>query len=143
MSNQQEVFKKYKKTQIDTANQGKLILMLYDGAIKFINQALDLLKDKKSNNLEQIHKNIVKSQDIIYELTSSLNMEVGEISQKLFSIYMYINRKLAEANIQKEEKPLLEVKKYLLELRSAWDEAVKKAPKEADEVQGGGVNIAT
>ena len=143
MSNQQEVFKKYKKTQIDTANQGKLILMLYDGAIKFINQALDLLKDKKSNNLEQIHKCIVKSQDIIYELTSSLNMDVGEISQRLFSIYMYINRKLAEANIQKEEKPLLEVKQYLLELRTAWDEAIKKAPKETGEVQEGGVNIAT
>ncbi len=142
MSNN-DVFKEYKKTQVNTANQGKLILMLYDGAIKFINKAIELIIQKKANNIETIHNNIIRAQEIVYELTSSLNMDVGEISQKLFSIYMYINNKLIEANIKKDDKPLREVKKYLIELRGAWEQAGKKVSSDAKEVKKGGVNIAT
>lgn len=142
MSNN-DVFREYKKTQINTANQGKLILMLYDGAIKFINKAIELIAQKKANNIETIHNNIIRAQEIIYELTSSLNMDVGEISHRLFSIYMYINNRLIEANIKKSDKPLIEVKKYLIELRGAWEQANKKVSSDAKEVKKGGVNIAT
>ena len=132
-------YQQYKKTQIDTANQGKLIVMLYDGAIKFINIAIDLIP---SRSIEKIHNNIMKAQDIINELITSLNMEVGEISEKLFSIYMYIKKKLIEANIKKEAAPLIEVRDYLIALRDAWEEAAKKAPIEKKD-DDGGVNIAT
>ena len=120
-----DLYREYKKTEINTANQGKLILMLYDGAIKFINRAIDLIPKKKASDIEEIHNNIVKAQNIIYELTSSLNMEVGEISRKLFSIYMYINNKLTLANVNKDDKPLKEVRKYLIELRGAWSKLQK------------------
>ena len=133
-------YKQYKTTQISTANQGKLILMLYDGAIKFINKAIELMP---SNSIEQVHKNIVKTQDIITELSTSLNMDAGEISNKLLSIYLYINNRLTFANIKKDVKPLLEVKNYLLELRVAWEEASKKIPSETNELKKGGINIAT
>lgn len=142
MSNN-DIYREYKKTQVNTANQGKLILMLYDGAIKFINRAIELIPQRKASNIEEIHNNIVKAQNIIYELTSSLNMEVGEISQKLFSIYMYINSKLTLANVNKDEKPLKEVKRYLIELRGAWEEASKNVSSNVKEVKKGGVNIAT
>ena len=138
-----EAFKEYKKTQVNTANQAKLIIMLYDGAIKFINRAIELMPKDSVSNIEEVHNNIVKAQDIIYELTSSLNMEVGEISQKLFSIYMYINSKLTLANVNKDDKPLKEVKKYLIELRNAWEEASKKVSSNDKEIKKGGVNIAT
>lgn len=132
-------YQQYKKTQIDTANQGKLIVMLYDGAIKFINIAIDLIPSK---SIEKIHNNIIKAQDIINELMTSLNMEAGEISEKLFSIYMYIKKKLIEANIKKQAEPLIEVRNYLIELRDAWEQAAKNVPidKKDDE---GGINIAT
>ena len=137
---------KYKKTQIETADQGKLIMMLYDGAIKFVNKAIELMADKKANNIEKIHKNIVKAQDIIMELMSSLNMEI-EFSKKLFSIYMYMNKRLVDANVNKKTEPLIEVKQYLVELRDAWEKAAKQvdiSSKELDPSQNhGGVNIAT
>jgi flagellar secretion chaperone FliS len=142
MSNN-EMFKEYKKNQIINANQPKLILMLYDGAIKFINIAIELIPKKKASNIEEIHKNIVKAQDIIAELTSSLNMDIGDISQRLFSIYMYINNKLIEANIKKDEKPLMEAKRYLVDLRSAWEKASKNIQVEDDKIKDGRVNIAT
>ena len=142
MSNN-DVFREYKKTEVNTANQGKLIIMLYDGAIKFINRAIELIPQKKVNNIEEIHNNIVRAQNIIYELTSSLNMEVGEISQRLFSIYMYMNTKLTLANINKDDAPLKEVKKYLIELRGAWEQAAKNVISSSKEVKKGGVNIAT
>jgi flagellar secretion chaperone FliS len=140
-----ELFKEYKKNQIINADQAKLILMLYDGAVKFINRALELIPKKKASNIEEIHKNIVKAQDIITELTSSLNMDAGDISHRLFSIYMYINQRLIDANIKKNEEPLLEAKKYLLELREAWEKAGKTVSSENKSAKSkeGSVNIAT
>ena len=137
-------YMKYKKTQIETADQGKLIMMLYDGAIKFVNKALELMANKKRNNIEEIHKNIIKAQDIIVELMSSLNMEI-EFSQKLFSIYMYINKRLIDANMKKTSEPLIEVKKYLVELRDAWEKAAKQVDSNDLDLSKnhGGVNIAT
>ena len=134
---------KYKKTQIETADQGKLIMMLYDGAIKFVNKAIELMSHKK-RNIEEIHKNIMKAQDIIVELMSSLNMEI-EFSQKLLSIYMYINKRLVDANMKKTDEPLIEVKQYLVELRDAWEKAAKQVDSNnLDPSQNnGGVNIAT
>ena len=114
--------------------------MLYDGAIKFLNKALDHMSKKE---IEETHKNIVKVKDIITELITSLNMDAGEISQRLFSIYMYINNKLSEANIKKSPGPLNEVKKYLVELRDAWVEACKNTPTANEEESKGGINIAT
>ena len=132
-------YHQYKKTQIDTANQGKLIVMLYDGAIKFINIAIEAMPSK---SIEKIHTNILKAQEIIIELISSLNMEAGDISERLFSLYMYINKKLIDANIKKDPAPLIEVRKYLIELRDAWEEANKNVSTESQSKREG-VNIAT
>jgi flagellar protein FliS len=134
-------YQQYKKTQIDTADQGKLIVMLYDGAIRAVNKAIELMPAKE---IEQIHNSIIKAQEIVMELTSSLNMDVGEISEKLFSIYMYINNKLTEANVKKEVAPLREVKLHLEKLREAWEAAAKKeAGSGSTATDTGGVNIAT
>jgi len=112
--------------------------MLYDGAIKFINLAIEAMATK---SIEKVHINIIRAQDIIVELISSLNMEVGEISERLLSIYMYINKKLTEANIKKSKDQLYEVKKYLQDLRDAWDQASKTS--NVTNENRGGVNIAT
>jgi flagellar protein FliS len=115
--------------------------MLYDGAIRAVNKAIELMPAKE---IEQIHNSIIKAQEIVMELTSSLNMDVGEISEKLFSIYMYINNKLTEANVKKEVAPLREVKLHLEKLREAWEAAAKKeAGSGSTATDTGGVNIAT
>jgi flagellar protein FliS len=112
-------FNEYKKTQIATANQGKLIVMLYDGAIKFLNIAVDNMNPR---TYDIVNTNIIKAQDIITELLLSLNMrDGGEISQNLFNLYLYFKKTLLEANIKKDADMIRGVVKLLKELRDAWD----------------------
>lgn len=109
----------YKKTQITTANQGKLIVMLYDGAIKFLNIAIENMNPR---TYDVANNNIIKAQDIITELLLSLNMkEGGEISQNLFNLYMYFKKSLLDANIKKDASMIQNTIKMLKELRDAWD----------------------
>lgn len=127
--------------QIKTANQGKLIVMLYDAAIKAVKTAIDEMPRKK---YYIIHQNIVKAQDIISELMLALNFEAGEIAKRLWSIYTYLNKKLVEGNIKKDEKPLKEVLSYLTELREAWND-IANTPTKSDSVDNNqrGLNIST
>jgi flagellar protein FliS len=94
--------------------------MLYDGAIKFLNIALENMSPK---TYDVVNNNIIKAQDIITELLLSLNMdEGGEISQNLFNLYMYFKRQLLEANIKKDPEIIKHILKLLKELRDAWDQ---------------------
>jgi flagellar protein FliS len=114
-------YEQYKKIDLSTAPQTKLVVMMYEGAIKFLENASNAL-DKKFG-LEEAHNNISKAQDVISELASSLNKEAGDISERLDAIYSYMNRRLTEANISKKKEPITEVIKYLKELTLAWKEA--------------------
>ena len=120
-------YQKYKQVEINTASQNRLVVMLYDGAIKFLEEACKSM-DKK-HGTEQVHNNIVKTQEIIYELLSSLNYEAGEIANRLASIYTYMNQKLTEGTVSKTKPQVLEVIKYLKELKSAWEVAEEKVAK--------------
>ncbi|MBP7736560.1 MAG: flagellar export chaperone FliS [Spirochaetes bacterium] len=112
-------FNEYKKTQIATANQGKLIVMLYDGIIKFLNIAIENMNPK---TYDVANNNIIKAQDIITELLLSLNMrDGGEISQNLFNLYLYFKKVLLEANIKKDPETIKGVLKLIKDLRDAWD----------------------
>ncbi len=116
----------YKDTEIQTADQGKLIIMLYDGAIRFLNIAIDNMDFRK---YDIVNNNIIKAQDIVTELMLSLNMEQGgEIAQNLFNIYAYLKKRLIEGNIKKDPEILREIIKHLSNLKSAWEEAIKKVP---------------
>ncbi|MDY6934790.1 MAG: flagellar export chaperone FliS [Spirochaetota bacterium] len=130
---QRNPYDSYKKTEINTANQGKLIVMLYDGAIKFLNIALE---NMSIETYDIVNNNIVKAQDIITELLLSLNMkEGGEIAGNLFNLYMYFKKKLLEANVQKDKEIIIEVVSHLQELREVWEKISAK------ETASDGVNI--
>ena len=114
-------YDQYKETQVNTANQGKLIVMLYDGAIKFLNIAVDNLGTPKTYDIA--NTNIIKAQDIITELLLSLNMtEGGEIAKNLFDLYMFFKKQLLDANIAKNADIIKPVISNLTELRGAWDQ---------------------
>ena len=116
--------KQYRQTQIDTAPKEQILLMLYDGAVRFLNQAKAGFAEK---NIEKIHNNIVKVQNIITEFESTLDMKTGgEFAQNLFALYEYINNQLLLANIKKREECLDEALKHLTELRDTWRQAVKQ-----------------
>ncbi len=130
MKNNANPYNSYKETQVKTASQGKLIVMLYEGAIKFLNIAKQAIDDK---DIEAAHNNIVKSQDIIMELLMSLNLEVGDIAKKLYNLYLYMNKRLMEANMNKDKAPIDEVLKMLTELKEVWEQAVPKSPNNIEE----------
>lgn len=114
----------YQRIKIETATPEALILMLYDGALKFMTQAELAFEDK---NIELINKYLLKVQAIFTELQCSLNREKGgEIATNLESLYVFFNGRLAEANIKKDVKLMLEIKPMVKNLRDAWAEAMQQ-----------------
>ena len=132
---QKNNYNEYKNTEISTADQKKLIVMLYDGAMRFLQIAVDNMQPQ---NYDMVNTNIIKAQDIITELMLALDMEKGgKISANLFNIYAYLKKQLLEANIAKESKILKEVSAMLYELREAWDKAETKAENKENLVESG------
>ena len=138
----------YKETKIKTAGQGQLIIMLYDTAIRQLDEALFLLQandtgKKDPGKFEKIGKAVVKTQEIISELMVSLDFEQGgEIAVNLFSLYTWFNRELMEANISQDARRILIVKNHIENLRNAWQEVVSSNAFETASTEVLGVNIA-
>lgn len=124
----------YKQQQVNTASQDKLLLMLFDGAIRFCNQAICEIECKEN---ESAHQLVIKAQNILLELMSSLNMDY-EISHNLYSLYEYFHHRLVEANIRKDGEIIKEVVKFLTDLRHTWAEAATLVRSEKVSVLGGG-----
>jgi flagellar protein FliS len=131
----------YRETQIKTASKGKLVVLLYDGLIRFLDIALENLPKKR---YDLVNENLLKAQDIIAELMMSLNFEAGDISNKLLSIYSFFNSKLIEGNIKKDQAPIAFVRRMSSDLRDAWNEISKKGKvPELDEMKKeGGIDVA-
>jgi flagellar protein FliS len=137
----------YRETKVKTASQGQLIIMLYDETVKSLDRALELMVlnidgKKDPGNIEKISKSILKAQEIITELTVSLDFDQGgEIAKSLFSLYTWFNKELLEANISQNTRRITAVRNQLSELRSAWAEIAAKTP-ETTGKSVTGVNIA-
>ena len=119
----------YKKASVNTLDQNKLIIMLYDGAIKNAKFAVQYME---SGEIEKVHDSLIKTKNIVTELLATLNMEQGgEIAKNLKSLYSYIFSQLIEANMEKKSEPVLTVIDLLKELRGAWVQIKeKKKPEE-------------
>ncbi len=140
--NKMQAFNAYKETKIKTAGGGRLIVMLYDEAIRQITIASEAL-ERRTKQLDIVNNAILKAQDIITELMASLDFERGgDIAKHLFSLYIFFNQKLMEANIKKQMGALLEVKALMSELRNAWAEIAGKAVFDPSKSVSTGVNIA-
>jgi len=121
MSAQAQAYDYYRKASIETVSSEKLLIMLYDGAIRFLGNAQKAIDDK---DVEKAHNQIVKVEDIIIELMSTLDMQYA-ISSSLYSLYEYMYRRLVEANIAKDQQMLEDVKSFLVQLRDTWAEAIE------------------
>lgn len=115
---------RYKQNSVETATPGKLILMLYDAAIRSLHQARAGVEEK---DIEKANKNLLKVQDILTELMASLDFEQGEVAGSLYRLYEYMNHRLIQANLKKDTGMILEVENMLAELRKAWEVAVNAA----------------
>ncbi|MDX9916867.1 MAG: flagellar export chaperone FliS [Gudongella sp.] len=111
-------YSEYKNNEIMSASKNKLVLMLYDGAIKFLKLSEIAIRE---NRIEKANLNITKAQDIISEFMATLNFdEGGVIADNLYQLYEYMHHTLVRANIEKDVSKVTEVRGYLEELRETW-----------------------
>lgn len=125
----QDYARTYRANSVLTASPGQLVLMLYDGALRSLALAREgfARPERDLRRIELINAQLLKAQNIILELQSTLNHEAGgEFSRTLDQLYDYYARRLWEANIRKEEAPVIEVERMLRELRDGWAEMLTK-----------------
>ena len=120
--NPKNPWQSYRQVATRTASPGQLVLMLYEGAIRFLERAEAgfQLEDPVEFNTT-INDNILRAQDIVRELDFSLNVEAGgELAAQLRRLYDYFDRTLLEANLRKDPAGIVEVIKRITVLRDAW-----------------------
>lgn len=117
----------YRKVATQTATPGQLVLMLYDGALRFLETALTGFDYKDPLMFNQtISNNIIRAQAIIHEMNASLNMKAGgDVSSNFRRLYNYLYRRLTEANRNKDKAPIEETISRLLVLRDSWAEMLR------------------
>jgi flagellar protein FliS len=118
----------YRKVATQTATPGHLVLMLYDGAISFLDRSLtgfDYTDPLLFN--QTISNNVRRAQAIISELNATLNMELGgEVAENFRRLYNYFDRRLQHANIKKQRAPIEEIIARLRVFRDAWAEMLRQ-----------------
>ncbi|MBF0292207.1 MAG: flagellar export chaperone FliS [Nitrospinae bacterium] len=122
----------YQATQVSTANKVQLVVLMYDGAIRFITEAKE-----KSAAGDVAGKGVAigKAQRIIHELTNALDMRRGgEVATNLSQVYMRISRNLINANVNRKMEDLDESLESLRNLRGAWEQIMRQ-PNTAEPVQ--------
>lgn len=118
----------YRKTDVMTANRETILLMMYAGATRFLRQAIEALN---GGDFPEMNRMIAKTQEIVNELRSTLNFEVGgEIAKNLEMLYAFVTQKLIQGNLERSAAPLGEALGILENLNTAWEQAIASLKKE-------------
>ncbi len=115
-------YSQYNTSKILTASPAELTLMLYDGAIKFCNIAVIGIEQ---NDIQKAHSNIIRVQKIIDEFRNTLDRKYP-VAEDFDRVYVYLLKRLYEANIHKDKEILEEVLTHLRSMRDTWVEVMKK-----------------
>lgn len=116
-----DAYSQYNNSKILTASPAELTLMLYEGAIKFCNIAITAVEQQ---DIPKAHTNIVKTQRIIDYLRQTLDMKYP-VAQDFENIYLYLSKRLVEANYKKSKDILEEVNGHLRSVRDTWKEVMR------------------
>jgi flagellar protein FliS len=114
----------YTTSSVLTASPEQLVVMLYDGAIRFLGQGATAMRD---GDRERARDRIGRAQAIVDELNMALDMGYGEVPERLRSIYLFCKRQLHEATCECDPEKLAVVQRLLAPLRDAWDDALRTA----------------
>lgn len=125
-------YKAYEKTNVHTADQRQMILMLYDGSIRFMRKAVLKIEE---NDIESAHNYLIRARNIISELLATLKPEkAGELGANLRQLYIYMFNRLVQANLSKDKQGVEEVIKLMSTLREGWA-GIKQARKQNSDDQ--------
>ena len=115
----------YKNNSVNYASKDQLLLIILDGAVKFSKMGRQAILDK---DIKGAHENIIKTQNIFYELMISLDLNnSGDWGLNVISIYKFIIDKLVQANIKKDINIMDEIIPLIEEIRDMWNEVYKAA----------------
>lgn len=120
----------YQAQSVLTASPGQLVLLMYDGTLRFIAQARDgfSMPEGTAGRIERINTGLIRAQAVIAQLRDNLDHHAGgEIARNLDQLYDYHLRRLFEANLRKDETPLIEVEGLVLSLRDGWAEMLRSS----------------
>lgn len=122
-----KAWQSYRQVATQTASPGQVVLMLYDGILRFLEQArTGFSKDDPKEFNETINNNVQRAQAIINEMNQSLNMtEGGEFASRMRGLYDYFDRRLQESNMTKTDGGVMEVIQRVTVLREAWSEMLQ------------------
>ena len=124
-------YQKYQQTSVQSASKEKILLMLYEGAIKFTKLAIKAIEEKK---IADRGMNIGRAFDIVMELNNTLDHKVGgDIASQLEQLYMFMMEQYTKANISGDAAPLQANLKLLNTLYDGWVQAVEKLKKDNDD----------
>lgn len=118
-----QAYAEYNRNKVLTASPAELTLLLYEGAIKFCNIAIIGLEQ---NDMEKVHNNIIKVENIIEEFQATLNHKYP-VAEDFDKIYKYIYNLLVETNIKKDKELLEQALNELRGMRDTWKEVMAKA----------------
>lgn len=131
--------KQYQRTEVETATPEKILILLYDGAIQFLNKAIIALDEK---NIQEIHNNVVGAEHILLEFMNTLDFEQGgDFAVRLNALYQYLYNRLVEANMKKDKEIVKEVLEFLVDLRATWKQAINMTKAEAQRVMSTGGDV--
>lgn len=117
-----QYLKQYQKNEVETASPEKILILLYDGAIQFLNKA-KIAMDQK--NIPEIHNNLIGCENIILEFINTVDVENGgDFAVRIKALYEYFYNTLVQANMKKDVTKIDEVLRHLVELRATWKQAI-------------------
>lgn len=113
----------YKNNQILNASPEQILIMLYDGAIRFCRQAMTAM-DAEDRRIQS--EKISRTMAIVSEFANTLDHKVGgQIAEDLDALYAFMVSELTRANLKNERKPLETVEGLLVDLRGTWVDAIE------------------
>lgn len=119
----------YKRTSVMTANRETILLMLYQGAIRFLKQAISA---QGADNNEETNSSVSRTLEIVTELRACLNHKVGgDIAKSLDELYVYIIEQVVQGNLEKKPELMKNALSILEHLNETWEQAIEKLKQEA------------
>ncbi|MER3419182.1 MAG: flagellar export chaperone FliS [Chloroflexota bacterium] len=128
-------YQQYQTTQIQTASPGELVVLLYDGAIRYLTRAQAALAERR---LEDAGADLVRAQELVLELLAGLDLERGgTLAGNLRDLYLFIYKTLVEANVRKDALKVATALRLLEPVRAAWQTVVRGEAEAAQPLRGG------
>ena len=114
-------YAQYNNSKVLTASPAELVLMLYEGAIKFANIAILAIEQ---NDVQKAHTNIIKTERIVDHFRATLDMKYP-VAKDFDRVYEYLQRRLPEANVKKDKEIMEEVCGHIRSMRDTWKEVMR------------------